>query len=228
MKSFLLVVCFACASYVSYSQNLIKKALGVTLLIPPVKGWQIVEERLSKNIHTASNYNILTFSTGADIGNHFSLYGDPKTSIYIFSRKDFKMMQEKFKQHLPIYKKQIEEGNLPMEKVYSIIKEYYKENPKRYDSLVVYKDLLMKEVTFSTLEPELIHHGVNSFVYSISCNAYYHEDLIYSIRLTTGFLRLKNRIYGLSGAFDKGDTNDFFINSIKHFITNVITLNPSN
>lgn len=225
MKKTIIMLLLIQAAIKADGQNVIlRNALGVTIKVPIPVSWEKVDDEISQNIRTnQSTYNIISLLKKTELSqNMLTIYGDSNLSKILITKEQFQKLKVGFENKLlPTFSK-FTISDLPMDKVLLILKQIYKANPGKYDSIVVNKELLVSQGQFSVSKPQPASYNENGFYYTVPIKVTF-ETFDYSYSIVSGYIRLNGHVYGISGSI--GASTD--VVDISKFFQKIITLNPS-
>ncbi len=225
MKKTIIILLLIQAFIKADSQNVISRnALGVTIKVPVPISWQKVDDEISQNIRpNQSTYNVISLYKITDLSqNLLTIYSDSNMSKFFITKEQFQKIKYKFEnKFLPSLRK-FDISDFPLDKILPILKQFYKNSPGRYDSIVANKELLVSQAHFSVSDPFLTSFNDNGFYYNVPVKVTF-ETFVYSFSIVSGYIRLNKHLLGISGSIETStdvvDTNQF--------IQKIITLNPS-
>ncbi len=218
---YLTVICFLLTGIVSTAQTVVtRKTLTKDIKVPIPFGWQKIDDNVSRNIKTKQDtYNIISLYKGEISENLITLYGDSIISKIVLTGADLQRIKAGVeKKTLPELSK-ISMANVPIERVLSILKQFYKDDPAKFEGIEKNKESILSKAEVTTDTPIQKSLQSKGFYYLVPVNMLFGE-VSYSFSLIIGFIRLNNYSYGISGSVEKNNKND-----LERFIQNLIALN---
>lgn len=223
-KTIIILLLIQAAIKVDCQNVILRNALGVTIKVPIPISWQKVDDEISQNIRpNQSTYNVISLYKATDMSqNLLSIYGDSNLSKILITKEQFQKIKYGFENKVLPSLMKLTISDLPMEKVLPILEQFYKDNPRKYDSIRANKELLVSQARVSVSDPLITSYNENGFYYNVPVKVTF-ETFVYSFSLVSGYIRLNRHVYGISGSIETSTD----VIDVTQFIQKIIALNPS-